>query len=144
MKVGVPKEVSEAERRVGLVPETVGRLVKEGFEVVVEAGAGRDYNLDEDYEEAGATIVGDAGEVYGESDLVVKVASPTDDEVGQMREGQILICFLNGPQNPELVQKLADAGVDGLLQRGHPAHERRPEPWTPSRRWVRSPATSAP
>ncbi len=93
------------------MPETVGRLVKEGFEVLVETGAGRDYNLDENYEEAGATVVGDAEGVYGEADLVVKVARPTDDEVGMMREGQILICFLNGPQHPKLVKKLADAGV---------------------------------
>ncbi len=111
VKVGVPREVAEGEERVGLVPETVGRLVKEGFEVLVQAGAGRDYNLDADYEEAGATVVGDAGEVYGEADLVVKVARPTDEEVGQMHEGQILICFLNGPQYPELVEKLAEAGV---------------------------------
>jgi H+-translocating NAD(P) transhydrogenase subunit alpha len=46
VKVGIPKEVAEGERRVGLVPETVGRLVKDGFEVLVESGAGRDYNLD--------------------------------------------------------------------------------------------------
>jgi NAD(P) transhydrogenase subunit alpha len=76
---------------------------------VVETGAGRDYNLDENYEQAGATVV--EGSVYGEADVVIKVASPTEDEVGQMREGQVLVCFLNGPQNPELVQKLADAGV---------------------------------
>ncbi len=111
MKVGVPREIAEGEERVGLVPETVGRLLKEGFEVVVETGAGRDYNLDEDYEEAGAAVVADAGEVYKEADLIVKVAKPTDDEVGQMHEGQILLCFLNGPQHPELVKKLADAGV---------------------------------
>jgi proton-translocating NAD(P)+ transhydrogenase subunit alpha len=111
VKVGVPREVAEGERRVGIVPETVGRLVKDGFEVVVESGAGRDYNLDENYEQAGATVVEDAGSVYGEADVVIKVASPTEDEVGQMREGQVLVCFLNGPQNPELVQKLADAGV---------------------------------
>ncbi|MDQ5812654.1 MAG: NAD(P) transhydrogenase subunit alpha, partial [Actinomycetota bacterium] len=111
MKVGVPREIAEGENRVGLVPETVGRLLKEGFEVLVEAGAGRDYNLDESYEEAGARLVSDAGEVYGEADLVVKVSRPTEDEVGQMREGQALICFLNGPQEPELVRKLADAGV---------------------------------
>jgi H+-translocating NAD(P) transhydrogenase subunit alpha len=111
VKVGVPKEIGEGEERVGLVPETVGRLVKEGFEVLVETGAGRDYNLDENYEEAGATVVGDAGEVYGEADLIVKVARPTDEEVGMMREGQILLCFLNGPQHPRLVKKLADAGV---------------------------------
>ena len=101
----------EGERRVGLVPETVARLLKEGFEVVVESGAGRDYNLDENYEEAGAEVVGEASEVYGGSDLVVKVASPTEDEIGMMKEGQILLCFLNGPGNPELVRRLADAGV---------------------------------
>src|SRR5215210_6347657 len=101
VKVGVPREVAEGERRVGVVPETVGRLVKDGFEVLVETGAGRDYNLDENYEEAGARIVSDAGEVYGEADIVVKVAKPTGDEVGQMREGQALICFLNGPGEPE-------------------------------------------
>ncbi len=111
MKIGVPREIAEGENRVGLVPETVGRLVKDGFEVLVEAGAGRDYNLDAHYEEAGARIVSDPGEVYGEADVVVKVARPTGDEVGRMREGLVLICFLNGPQEPELVRKLADAGV---------------------------------
>jgi H+-translocating NAD(P) transhydrogenase subunit alpha len=111
VKVGIPKEVAEGERRVGLVPETVGRLVKDGFEVLVESGAGRDYNLDANYEEAGAKIVEDADGVYGEADIVVKVQSPTEDELGLLREGQVLICFLNGPQEPELVEKLAEAGV---------------------------------
>jgi NAD(P) transhydrogenase subunit alpha len=111
VKIGVPREIAEGESRVGLVPETVGKLVKDGFEILVETGAGRDYNLDENYEEAGARIVSGAGEVYGEADIVVKVARPTGDEVGQMREGQVLICFLNGPQEPELVGRLAEAGV---------------------------------
>ncbi len=111
MKVGVPKETAEGERRVGLVPESVGKLVKGGFRVIVESGAGRDYNLDENYEEAGATLVEDAEKLYGEAEIVVKVASPTEGEVGKMREGQVLLCFLNGPQNPELVKSLADAGV---------------------------------
>jgi H+-translocating NAD(P) transhydrogenase subunit alpha len=111
VKVGIVREVAEGERRVGLVPETVGRLVKDGFEVVVESGAGRDYNLDENYEDAGATVVDGAEDVYGEVHLVVKVATPTEAEIGQMREGQVLICFLNGPQNPETVERLAEAGV---------------------------------
>jgi len=111
VKIGVPREIGEGEERVGLVPETVGRLVKEGFEVLVETSAGRGYNLDENYEEAGATVVDDAGAVYGEADLIVKVASPTEEEVGLMQEGQILVCFLNGPQQSRLVKKLADAGV---------------------------------
>src|SRR3712207_3913114 len=111
VKVGVPREIAEGENRVGLVPETIGRLVREGFGVLVEAGAGRDYNLDENYEEAGARIVGGADAIYGEADIVVKVAKPTEDEIAQMRKGLVLICFLNGPQEPELVRKLADAGV---------------------------------
>jgi NAD(P) transhydrogenase subunit alpha len=111
VKIGVPREIAEGESRVGLVPETVGKLIKDGFEVLVETGAGRDYNLDENYDEAGARIVSDAGGVYGEADIVVKVAKPTGDEVGQMREGQALVCFLNGPGEPELVRQLADAGV---------------------------------
>jgi H+-translocating NAD(P) transhydrogenase subunit alpha len=111
MKIGVPREVAEGERRVGLVPETVGRLVKDGFEVLIESGAGRDYNLDEDYEEAGAEISESSEEVYGEADVVVKVAPPTEDEIGHMHEGLVIVCFLNGPQNPELVKQLADAGV---------------------------------
>jgi NAD(P) transhydrogenase subunit alpha len=111
VKVGVPKEVAEDERRVGLVPETVGRLVKQDYEVIVETGAGQDYNLDEDYEEAGAQIVSNAEDVYGDADIVVKVAPPTEDEVEHMHEGQVLVCFLDGFNNPELVKQLADAGV---------------------------------
>ena len=105
------REVAEGERRVGLVPETVGRLVKDGFKVVIESGAGRDYNLDENYEDAGATVVDGAEDVYGEADLIVKVATPTEEEIGQMSEGQVLVCFLNGPQNPQTVEQLAKAGV---------------------------------
>jgi H+-translocating NAD(P) transhydrogenase subunit alpha len=111
MKIGVPKEIAEDETRVGLVPETVGKLVKDGFEVLVETGAGRNYNIDENYEEAGAKIASDAGEVYGEADLIVKVAKPTEDEIGQMHEGQVLVCFLNGPIFPETVEALAKARV---------------------------------
>jgi H+-translocating NAD(P) transhydrogenase subunit alpha len=111
MKVGVLKEIVEDERRVGLVPETVGRMVKDGYEVIVETGAGQGYNLDENYEEAGAQIVSEAGEVYSEADIVVKVAPPTEDEIGQMHEGQVLVCFLDGTAYPELVKQLADAGV---------------------------------
>lgn len=111
MKIGVPKETSEGERRVGIVPETVSRLARDGFEVIVEKGAGRDYNLDARYEEAGAEVVGDAAAVYGGSDVIIKVAKPTEGEVGLMREGQVLVCFLNGPQNAGLVRSLADRGV---------------------------------
>ena len=111
MKVGVPKEVAEGEERVGLVPETVGKLIKDGFEVLVESGAGRNYNIDENYEDAGAKIVQEASEVYGEADVIVKVAKPTDEEIGHMHEGQVLVCFINGPMFPQEVKSLAEAGV---------------------------------
>jgi NAD(P) transhydrogenase subunit alpha len=111
VKVGVPKEVAEGEERVGLVPETVGKLIKDGFEVLVESGAGRNYNTDENYEDAGAKIVQEASEVYGEADVIVKVAKPTDEEIGHMHEGQVLVCFINGPMFPQEVKSLAEAGV---------------------------------
>jgi NAD(P) transhydrogenase subunit alpha len=111
MRVGVPREIVEGERRVGLVPETVGRMVKDGYEVLVETGAGQDYNLDENYEEAGARIVSNSEDIYGEADIVVKVSPPTEDEIGQMHEGQVLVSFLDGTTHPELVKQLADAGV---------------------------------
>ncbi|MDQ3862243.1 MAG: NAD(P) transhydrogenase subunit alpha, partial [Actinomycetota bacterium] len=60
---------------------------------------------------AGATVVDGAEGVYGEADIIVKVAKPTEDEIGHMHEGQVLICFLNGPQNPGLVERLAEADV---------------------------------
>lgn len=111
VKIGVPKERTEGESRVAIVPETVEKLAKNGFEVLVESGAGRDYNIDEAYEEAGAKVVAEASEVFGDADVVIKVAHPSDEEIGYMKEGQTLVCFLNGPTHPEVVQKLADAGV---------------------------------
>jgi len=111
VKIGVPRESTEGEQRVGLVPETVTRLVKDGFEVLVESGAGRDYNLDANYEDAGARVVEDTEGVYSEADLIVKVARPEDGEIEYLREGQVLVCFLNGPQHPQLVKKLAETGV---------------------------------
>ncbi|CAN5680811.1 Re/Si-specific NAD(P)(+) transhydrogenase subunit alpha [soil metagenome] len=110
MKIGVPKERVEGEYRVALVPETVSKLTDEGFEVLVQSGAGRDYNLDVAYEEAGAQIVS-VGEIYGESEVILKVQKPTRAEIRATREGTTLICFLQGPAFPELVWWLAKAGV---------------------------------
>ena len=110
MKIGVPKERVEGEQRVALVPETVGKLTDEGFEVLVQSGAGRNYNLDEAYEEAGAQITS-VGDLYDASDVILKVQKPTRAEIRVMRERTALICFLQGPAFPELVWWLAKAGV---------------------------------
>ncbi|HZC84081.1 MAG TPA: NAD(P) transhydrogenase subunit alpha, partial [Rubrobacter sp.] len=111
MVFGVAKEIKPQEYRVALTPAGARELVLRGHEVLVETGAGQDYNLDENYEESGAKIASEAGEVYGEVDLIVKVAKPTEEEVGQMHEGQVVVCFLNGPIFPEAVEALAEAGV---------------------------------
>lgn len=111
MRVGVPKETAESERRVAIVPETVERLAKQDIESIVESGAGRGYNLDEAYEQAGARVADEATEVYEQADVIIKVEAPSEEEIGRMREGQTLICFINGPTDPERVKKLADAGV---------------------------------
>jgi NAD(P) transhydrogenase subunit alpha len=110
MHVGIPKEIREHERRVAATPETVKRLTGQGHEVVVEAGAGWGAAMTDDaYKEAGAGI-GDKNAAFG-ADLVLKVAPPTDDEVGLFKEGAVLIGMLNPYQNRELVQKLADQKV---------------------------------
>ena len=106
MRVGIPHETAAGERRVALVPETVGRL-GEGIEVVVEAGAGAAASFpDEAYREAGATI----GDPWS-ADLIAKVAAPSTEEVARLHDGQVLIAFLQPLTDPDGVGRLAAAGV---------------------------------
>ncbi len=118
MKVAVPKEIAEDERRVALVPESASRLVKAGVEVLVEAGAGEgSWITDQAYSEAGATIVGGAAELLGQADVTLKVQHPVRSEalgkheVDLLREGSVLITFLGPLNNPELVRMLADRKI---------------------------------
>ncbi|HEX9686977.1 MAG TPA: Re/Si-specific NAD(P)(+) transhydrogenase subunit alpha, partial [Burkholderiales bacterium] len=106
--IGVPRETAAGERRVATVPEVVEKLVKLGFRVAVESGAGEAANFSDDaYRAAGAEIVGDAGSLWARSDIVFKVRGPSPDEVGLMREGGALVSFIWPAQNPELMQQLA-------------------------------------
>jgi NAD(P) transhydrogenase subunit alpha len=110
MRIGVVRETTPGERRVALVPETVGRLAKSGNEVVVERGAGEASSFpDRMYTEAGGTI-GDAWS----ADLVLKVAKPSDDELARIREGAVLIAFLQPLTNHALVRELARRRVTAL------------------------------
>jgi NAD(P) transhydrogenase subunit alpha len=116
MNVSVPREVRKGERRVALVPESVAKLVGLGLEVRVEAGAGEEaFCPDKAYREAGARIMDDRPSLWSAADILVKVAPPTkrggEDEVNMLRDGAVLIGFLNPLGSPELVQKLADRGV---------------------------------
>jgi H+-translocating NAD(P) transhydrogenase subunit alpha len=110
MRIGVVRETAPGERRVALVPETVGRLAKSGNELIVERGAGEGSSFpDRLYTDAGATI-GDAWS----ADLVVKVARPSDEELGRLREGSVLIAFLQPLTNHALVRELARRRVTAL------------------------------
>ncbi len=113
MTVGVVKETAAGERRVALVPEVIGRLTKDGIDVVVEAGAGETaFHADAGYQEKGARIV-DRGAAY-QADVVVKVQPPSDDEIALLRQGGVLISFLAPLDTPEVAGKLAAQGVTAL------------------------------
>jgi H+-translocating NAD(P) transhydrogenase subunit alpha len=114
MRVGVPKEIAAGERRVALVPDAVAPLVKAGLEVQVQAGAGEGaFFSATQYEQAGATVVADAGPLYGQADVILKVQRPAEDthlgrhEVDLMREGAVLISFLQPATSGEVVRRLA-------------------------------------
>ncbi len=114
-RIGVPKEVFPGEKRVATVPDVVTKLVKLGFAVVVEQGAGDLADLSDDaYVQAGATIAPNAAALWSGSDIVFKVRAPTADEVALMHEGQTLIGFLWPAQNPDLMQQLAAKKVTAL------------------------------
>ncbi len=107
-RIGIPTETFAGERRVATVPEVVAKLVKLGFSVAVQSGAGAGANFsDEAYREAGATVVDTATHVWGESDIVFKVRPPTGEEVALLREGATLIGFVWPAQNPQLMEQLA-------------------------------------
>jgi NAD(P) transhydrogenase subunit alpha len=116
MRIGVPKETADGERRVALVPEVVRKLSGAGHEVVVESGAGEQALLpDALYTDAGAQI----GDPYG-ADVVVRVAVPSDEEIAKLRDGQILIGFLAPLTQPELKDRLRSAGVQALAMESIP------------------------
>jgi NAD(P) transhydrogenase subunit alpha len=114
-RIGVPKEIFPGEKRVATVPEAVEKLIKLGFSVGVETGAGDAANVSDDaYRAAGATVVESAAQLWASSDMVFKVRAPTAAEVALMHEGQTLVSFIWPAQNPELMQLLAAKKVTVL------------------------------
>ena len=114
--IGVPKETAAGEKRVATVPEAVEKLIKLGFKVIVQSGAGDAANCaDDTYRAAGAEIVDGAAQLWSSADIVFKVRGPSAEEVGLMRDGgtasttsfTTLISFIWPAQNPELLQQLA-------------------------------------
>jgi NAD(P) transhydrogenase subunit alpha len=113
VKIVVPRETWEGERRVGLVPESVKKLVKIGLSITIEAGAGAAAGCaDEDYVEAGAEIA--AGDVLASGDVVMKVRAPSADEVQLLKEGSVLLALLDPAVNGDLIAQLAARRVSSL------------------------------
>jgi NAD(P) transhydrogenase subunit alpha len=107
MRVGAARETAPGERRVALVPETVAKLTAAGFEVVVEPGAGEAASFpDAAYAEAGAAL----GSPW-DADAVVKVRKPDDTELARLRDGQVLVGFLEPLSDPQGLARLAERGV---------------------------------
>ncbi len=114
----MPRETEPGERRVALVPDAAGRLVADGFEVLVERQAGEPaYFADETYADAGARLVDSA---FAESDVLVKVQKPSPEEVAALREGTVLISFLQPLTDEETTRRLAERGVTAFAMESIP------------------------
>ncbi len=125
LMIGVPREVFPGEKRVATVPEVVEKLIKLGFSVAVESGAGEAANFSDDtYRAAGAQIIDGAAKLWAASDIVFKVRGPSAEEVGLMREGSTLVSFIWPAQNPELMQQLAAKKVTVLAMDSVPRMSR--------------------
>jgi len=108
MKIAVAKEIEVGEHRVALIPDVVARLVKQGLEILVEAGAGEaSFFTDEAYQAAGAKIISDTAALWSEADILLKVGVPKEEEINYLSEGSTLISFLNPLGKPETAEQLA-------------------------------------
>lgn len=115
LTIGLPKEVSQQELRIGLVPEAVNLLVANGHRVLLEAGAGVGARFsDHDFSESGAQLVPSAREAY-QADLILKIAPPTDEEIEMMKDRQALFSTVSLPhQLPSYFRSLIRKKVTAL------------------------------
>jgi H+-translocating NAD(P) transhydrogenase subunit alpha len=114
LRIGIPQEIFAGERRVATTPEVASKLIKLGFEVAMQTGAGSAADLsDEAYAAVGVQLVVDVRELWAGSDIILKVRAPAEHsglgchEVDLLKEGGTLISFLWPAQNPDLMEKLA-------------------------------------
>ena len=114
VKIGVARETAPGEARVALVPDALSKLTGAGLEVLVEASAGKGALIpDSAFEAAGAKIV-KTDDLYKESEVILRVQKPGGDEVKRLRKGQAVIGLLQPLLDPQLMAKLADAGVTSI------------------------------
>ena len=115
MKIGVPREIKDNEFRAGMVPGSVVELIHHGHEVLIESGLGYGIAMDDDdYRQAGATVVDTAEEVFAQSEMIVKVKEPQPVEVPMLRKGQILFTYLHLAAERALTEGLMASGVTAI------------------------------
>jgi NAD(P) transhydrogenase subunit alpha len=119
--IAVPKENAEHEKRVALVPQTVGKLAKKNLDIWIERQAGLASNYrDEDYDEAGATIIDNRSELFANADLLLSIQTPPEEDLKKLQKGAILIGFLQILQDKETVSLLKESGITALAMEAIP------------------------
>jgi alanine dehydrogenase len=115
MIVGIPKEVKLDEYRVAMLPVGVEELTRRGHRVLVETGAGLGSGLlDEQYSQAGAELLGDAGEIFARADLIVKVKEPQASEWPMLRAGQAVFTYFHFAADEQLTEAVRATGVTAI------------------------------
>ncbi|MGM0428877.1 MAG: alanine dehydrogenase [Pseudomonadota bacterium] len=115
MLIGVPKEIKNHEYRIGLTPAAVREYVENGHDVIVENNGGAAIGFtNEQYMEAGATIIDTPEEIFQRADMIVKVKEPQPNECKMLREGQILYTFLHLAPDPTQTELLGKAGCTAI------------------------------
>ena len=110
VQISVPREVTDGERRVALVPEVVKALTKSGAQISVESGAGLVAGYTDDaYTAAGATIGSDRAQLFGNAQIVLKIQPPDAKEIAAMKPGTVVVALVNASRNLDLVKRMRDA-----------------------------------
>lgn len=115
MIIAIPKETAERENRVALIPDTISKLVENNHDVWVESDAGKASSyLDRTYQSAGAEIITDRTKLFADSDILISIQTPPEEDLNQMKPESILICFLWALQNEETVSFLQEKNITAL------------------------------
>tara|TARA_B100000886_G_scaffold216184_1_gene149962 strand:+ start:4005 stop:5141 length:1137 start_codon:yes stop_codon:yes gene_type:complete len=115
MKISIPKETTPDETRVAATPQSVKELIKAGYEVNIETGAGTSsFISDDDFKNAGANIVNTTIEIFKESNIIIKVAAPTNGEIDLLPKDSILVSFFQPTIDLEKVKSISNKKITGL------------------------------
>ncbi|MFZ5805766.1 MAG: Re/Si-specific NAD(P)(+) transhydrogenase subunit alpha [Verrucomicrobiota bacterium] len=115
MKIVIPKETHQGERRAAFIPASIAKLTKRGAEIEVESGAGQTLGIPDDaYAAAGAKVVGDRNAMLGSADMILRLRKPSLDEVNVYREGSILVSHLDPFNSSDLIRRLEEKKISAI------------------------------